>query len=302
MNRLRQVAVALLLLLFLAGAGPTVAAEVDIAIPLQQSGHADLAKAIRHALLQFDPSLRVNIIAVDPNNPAAGRRAELLITVGEQLLAWAAGGNGYAATLCFYVHAASFDQLPRDEQVVTALYREQPLTRQLRLAQLLLPQLTHLALIYRGGYPPPQLAQLPTQPSLILTALDVDDRNDWIKAVSDLMAGHQALLAVDDPQLYNRNTVRSILLTAYRHGRVLIGPNRPFVTAGSLASTYTTSDQYLAQLVRMAAGYLEQGELPAPQYPHQFQVAINYQVAASLGLQLPDEKSVADQLRQGEAR
>jgi hypothetical protein len=281
---------------------PAGAASVHIAIPLAPSGQADLAKAIRHALLQHDPALEVRIIAIDTTAPPAEAPAELLITIGEQLLSWAASRRDYGATFCFYTHASRFQQLQWHDQPVTALYREQPLSRQLELARLLLPQLTQLALIYRQEQTPPHLAELTNHADARLTAVDVGGRSNWIRAISELMVEHQALLAVDDPELYNRNTVRSILLTTYRHGRVLIGPSRPFVNAGSLASTYTTSDQYLAQLVEMSARFLRRGELSEPQYPAQFQVAINYQVAASLGLSLPAENDVAAMLRQEEAR
>jgi hypothetical protein len=303
MDLLKRAAKHLLgLLLLIALAAPAMATTVHIAIPLEQSGHADLAKAIRHALLQGDPTLQVKILAIDADAPADEGRAELLITVGEQLLPWAASRTDYGAILCFYTHAAHFRQLSWPRGKATALYREQPLTRQLDLARLLLPELADVALIYRQGDAPAQLNNLQNLSDIRLTTVDVEGRDNWVRTLSELMVEHQALLAVDDPILYNRNTVRSILLTTYRHGRVLIGPSRPFVTAGSLASVYTTSDQYLAQLVGMSASYLSRGELPEPQYPDQFQVAINYQVAASLGMRLPEENDVAARLRQEEAR
>jgi hypothetical protein len=299
---LKRIAAALLMLLLAAAAGSAAAGAVDIAIPLQGSGHGDVAKAMRHALLRLDPDLQISIVTVDPSQPPLPNRgAKLLIAVGEQLLSWAAAADTYAATLCFYVGSADFDRIGnRNGRKLGALFRDQPLPRQLQLAQLLLPHLSRLAVIYRASETPPWLEQLQERKPVAVTAIDVAERGDWIKAVSDLMVDHDALLAIDDSHLYNRNTVRSILLTTYRHRRVLIGPSRPFVTAGSLASAYTTSDQYLAQLVQMVAVYLEQGQLPEPQYPAEFHVAINYQVAASLGLQLPDEQTVAHRLREVE--
>ena len=66
--------------------------------------------------------------------------------------------------------------------------------------------------------------------------------------------------------------------------------------AGSLASTYTTSEQYLEQLRQMVHSWLQQGRLPAAQYPRFYQIAVNQQVASSLGLKLADEKTLYEQM------
>lgn len=107
------------------------------------------------------------------------------------------------------------------------------------------------------------------------------------------------LLAVDDFLLYNRDTIRSILLTTYRHGKVVIGPSQAFVNAGSLASCYTTMEQFLRQLHGSVEFWLRSGSLPAPAHGTHYRIAINRQVATSLGLDIPDHAFLIRTMQSG---
>src|SRR6185436_13015887 len=115
----------------------------------------------------------------------------------------------------------------------------------LRLAKLMLPDLQRAAIIYGADGPPRNLVSLQKRSGITVEALSIEGKPDWAKLLSQLMIENDMLLAVDDADIYNRDTIRSILLTTYRRGKILIGPTRPFVTAGSLASTYTSSEQFL---------------------------------------------------------
>lgn len=286
--------IALLLTAWLACAMSAFAARIDIIVPPDSATHTDLARAARYALQQHDPGLQIEITSADSGRPMD---ADLAIAIGDLLLPWSgSSANRYPATICFYVGASRFRAITGDRQRLSALFRDQPLERQLHLAELLLPEQARFALLYGSDGPPLQLRRL-TDAGQPITAVDISGRSDWPRAISELMVNHSALIAIDDDRLYNRDTIRSVLLTTYRHGRVVIGPSRPFVNAGSLASAYTASDEYLNQLTDMVLRFLRERRLPPPQYPKVFRVAVNQQVASSLGLKIPDEDELTERLR-----
>jgi len=289
--------IALLFIAWFACTTTVLAARIDIVVPPDGAAHADLAGAARYALLQRDPSLQINIINAEQIEPA---RADLVIVVGDLLLPWSSSdANRYPATICFYVSSNRFISSVGKNPHISALFRDQPLRRQLKLAELLLSKKARFALLYNSDNPPLGLDHIDTTDSRV-TAIDVRGRDNWPRTISELMVDHHALIAIDDNQLYNRDTIRSVLLTTYRHGRVVIGPSRPFVSAGSLASAYTASDQYLNQLTDMVFQYLERGQLPAAQYPQTFRVAVNKQVADSLDLKIPNEDELTERLQQSD--
>lgn len=299
-DMLKRIFLTLLLLLptALPALAETVAARVEVVVPAGNSGLQDMAGAIQHALQQRLPDTTVTIHTSDNYN-SDGNANNLLIAVGDPLLAWLAQNKpNRSATIAFNVSSAAYlSASPQIGKTTTALYRDQPLARQLRLAKLLLPNLRQVAVIH-GATPLPQSPdELRRQTGITVNTTNIDNQADWPKLLSILMRGNDALLGIDDVQIYNSDNIRSILLTTYRHGKVLIGPNRAFVGAGSLASCYTASDQYLQQLVDMVASAMRDRRLPRPQYPRNFRVVTNPQVAASLGLNIADEKILTSQLQ-----
>lgn len=273
------------------------AAQTDIrrisvvVVSERAAAQSDIARNVQRALQQAWPQLAVEITDKDrfiphPNQPT------LLIALGDALLPWLVehhrDGN---AAIAFYVGTATFAPYQKNYPWLTALYRDQPLQRQLDLAKLLNPQLRRVAIL-RSEKPLPQSAAELQRRSGLSIAEAAAQPGEWPKLLAQLMRNNDVLLGIDDASLYNGETIRSILLTAYRHGKGLIGPSRAFVTAGSLASCYTTPEQYLQQLLAMVAAAVDGHKLPQPQYPQYFRVAVNPQVAASLGLVIPDEETL----------
>jgi hypothetical protein len=272
------------------------AGRIDIVIAADNENLRDLSAKIQASLLQRQNNLSITI-RTQAEAEAAPTQGALLIGVGDALLPWIDTTQGkYPAAIAFYVNSAQFRTGSRPTHVA-ALYRDQPLIRQLRLARELFPRLQRVAILHGEQELPVSVQRLRSASGLQIAATRVGERRDWTKSLSQLLADNDLLLGIDDAQMYNSETIHSILLTAYRHGKVLIGPSKPFVNAGGLASCHTGIDQYLQQLGDMVKVYLQDGRLPDSQYPKNFQVVINQQVATSLGLTLPDESSLSTRLQ-----
>jgi ABC-type uncharacterized transport system substrate-binding protein len=272
------------------------AARIDIVIAADTNNLRDLSGKIQSALQQQQNNLAITI-RTRAEADATPSQGALLIGVGDAVLPWLETTQGrYPAAIAFYVNSAQFRAGTRTAHIA-ALYRDQPLTRQLRLARQLFPKLQRVAILQGEQELPIGRQQLRNASGLDIAVVGIREQADWAKSLSQLLADNDILLGLDDPQMYNSDTIHSILLTAYRHGKVLIGPGKPFVSAGGLASCYTGIDQYLQQLGDMVKIYLQTEKLPESQYPKNYQVVINQQVANSLGLTLPDEKSILTRLQ-----
>jgi ABC-type uncharacterized transport system substrate-binding protein len=280
----------MLLLMALPVLADAVVARIDIVVPANNPNLADMAGGIEHALTQRWPNIPVTVARNDNYSPSDAANT-LVVAMGDSNLPWLfRTAPQYAYALAFNVNSALFNNGERRDNKITALYRDQPLVRQLHLAKLLIPNLQRAATIHSAGISYGNIEQLQRNSGVQITDAILDTNIDWAKTLSQLMRDNDVLVGVDDPRIYNSENIRSILLTTYRHGKVLIGPSRPFVNAGSLASCYTASEQYLQQLLTMVAAIVQEHRVPRAQFPKAYRVAVNTQVAASLGWNIPDEK------------
>jgi ABC-type uncharacterized transport system substrate-binding protein len=120
-------------------------------------------------------------------------------------------------------------------------------------------------------------------------------------ALQSVLLDSDVLLALPDPTLFNSQTAANILLAAYRRRVPLIGFSPAYVKAGALFALYSGPEQVAARAGEMLRQALAGRSFPAPQWPRDFSVAANHDVARSFGLVL-DESRLAEQLRAGERR
>ncbi|WP_434577896.1 ABC transporter substrate-binding protein [Pseudomonas sp. Z5-35] len=184
---------------------------------------------------------------------------------------------------------------------LSLLWSDPPIARQLRLIRKVLPQVRRVGVLFdrHSEFLLKDLRQAATPLGLEIVSERWDDTNDS-RPLQRLLGQSDVLLGLDDPDLYNPKTVKNVLLSSYARQRALIGPSAAFVKAGSLASTYSDQEDWLAilddLLDRPTATW------PRALYPARFKILSNQQVARSLGIEPIDAESVAAQLAEGEHR
>ena len=119
-------------------------------------------------------------------------------------------------------------------------------------------------------------------------------------ALQKVLEDADLLMALPSPQVYNSSSTQNILLASYRARVPFIGFSASYVQAGAVAAVSSTPAMVSRQTAVMARNLLMGRGLPgAPQYPQDFTVNVNEQVARSLGLKL-DAAALTDRLRQME--
>jgi hypothetical protein len=184
---------------------------------------------------------------------------------------------------------------------LTLLWSDQPLDRQLRLTQILLPQAKRVGVLYddHSEFILKELGQAALSLGLEVITERWDNTNDS-RPLQTLLKNSDVLLGLDDPDLYNPKTAKNLLLSSYARQMALIGPNPGFVKAGSLASTYSDQSDWLEILNDLLDR--PPATWPRAHYPQHFKVLSNPQVARSLGIEQMPDAFVATQLAAGERR
>lgn len=185
----------------------------------------------------------------------------------------------------------------------TAVYIDQPLSRQLALIRHLLGPDKKVGVLL-GPYSEAEKSSLQSAARSSRQQLEIqkiNDQDQLIPALNMLTDHSDVLLALPDPTVFNKTTIRGILLLSYRKNIPMIGFSRAYVKAGAIAALYTDLDQISEQAYRLTLRFLKTGGLPrSSYYPDAFSVELNYKVARTLNLDLKDEQTLIELINKGE--
>ena len=158
----------------------------------------------------------------------------LLITIGTPALTSALTRPGQLPIIATYIGQAEFSALASEageNRPMMAIYDQPPLAA---LGRAILPAASRVALLAS-----PQsryhyndlLDQLPAY-GLKGQIFVVENEKELIQTLGRALNYGDFLLGTPEPEIFNPRTIKHILLTAYRHNRIVIGPQRAKNDAG----------------------------------------------------------------------
>lgn len=267
------------------------AAPLRVAVLLSDSGGAyrEFAGSLSENL---EPHLAVQILEAGDTDFVA----DLVVAVG--MKAAAAQAATQQATLSVLVPRAGFERLSRlSSPAFAAIYMEQPMERQLALLAAVLPDVEDVGVLY--ATPPAELENLRKLAAKRFTLHEqtVATPSNLSGALNDLLGESEVLFVLPDAAVYNSDTIRNILLETYRKQIPMIGISPGYVRAGALCAVYSSPQQIAQQAAAVIGQWALSGKLPASQYPKEFEVQVNTQVARSLGLTLKDAVQLRAEVR-----
>jgi len=230
-------------------------------------------------------------------------RSCLIVTIGSEALELALKTKTKTPILSVLSRKSTVSTLLREHErtldsntlPITAIYLDQPLERQLFLLQSLLPSSKENNIGVLLG--PNSLTEQETLQNLArkhqvkLNTIYVNKFENPVAVLDGLLDETNIVLAIPDNRIFNTKTTRGMLLTAFHKRVPLIGYSKTYVNNGALAAVYSTTKQLADQTATLILQILadEHKKLPKPMYPREFAVAVNYQVARSLGLHIENE-------------
>ena len=307
LQRLLSVVLGLLLLLAALGSAHAGEPVLVVVISERSASYLEAADALtaeleRTGLSRGDIALFTSgeYSAAAPANVAP----KLLVAVGTGAANLLAARDSRIPLIATLLPASSFEQIVlatgrKPSATFSAVILSQPFSRQLDLIRLALPEARRVGVLWG----PASLGQAPALQvaaqarGLQLVAGVVGPGEPAYPALQKVLEDADLLLAVPNPQLYNSASIQNILLSSYRSKVPFIGFSPSYVQAGAVFAVYSTPAMIGRQAGVMARSALQGRGLPAlPQYPQDFDVSVNEQVARSLGLKL-DPSGLNERLR-----
>lgn len=288
----------LLLLVLLSAMGAAQAMDVIIAASQESPALSDFASTLQ----KQRPADRI-LLVQNGNLPAQLPADGRLILLGEQLLSWRLRAEDAPPTLILQISRMQARMAlagrPLTRQT-TLLWSDPPPLRQLQLLGELQPHVRKIGVLFSrdSQFLLPEVEQAARQTNLQLQTQLWDDTRDS-RALGRLLDNSDALLGLDDPQLFNPLTIKQILLASYDRRKALIGPTAAFIRAGSLSSSYSNQADWLDTLNSL----LDQPPARWPQtlYPQRFHIISNTSVARSLGVDRYSDEELARRLQDKES-
>lgn len=183
----------------------------------------------------------------------------------------------------------------------SAVFLDQPMSRQLELIQLAWPRVRRIGVLWgsESQAQAPAWRALALQRGLKLVEAVVTGSSSFAP-LAQVLEEADVLLAVPDPQVYNSTSIQNILLASFRAKVPMVAFSPAYVRAGAVLALHVTPAQ-LGQQAGVVARDFFQGKAlpPEPLNAARFSVTVNEHVARSLGLSL-DADQLSAQLRRRE--
>ena len=119
----------------------------------------------------------------------------------------------------------------------------------------------------------------------------IDTSDQLIPALKATIHKNDILLAVPDPMVYSKNTIRGILLLTYRSKLPVIGFSKSYIKAGATAGIYSTPEQIAADAVENIKNFfLNNRNFNSNKYhPKLFNMDINKNIVKAMKLKINDK-------------
>lgn len=242
------------------------------------------------ALTAFEQGLSTPTSSVSITESAS--QADFLLPVGDGAFAAVSSGSPVFAVR---VSRRVLDQRRADGCRCSGIYAGARPSDQLALVEALLPRARRVGVVLsrQNRFLEKELAEAAAD-RIALRVEIVDSAEQLPVALSRLLPAVDVLLLLPDPTLFNAETARLLLLTSYRQGRPVVGPDNAFVRAGSLASIDASTRDVVSHTLAVLEGYTA-GRLPPPDYAART-ISINPHVARTYGVRETDTEALAESI------
>jgi len=181
--------------------------------------------------------------------------------------------------------------------VSTSIYIEPPVSRQLKLANLLIPGSKKIGLLVSDEQDKANvLNQLSEVEKDMLKVVSITEYDNINQALFHVLKGTRLLLGHYNSEIYNAKNIKNILITSYRQRKVLIGPSRAYLKAGSFSTTFSDLSHIANRIIEVIEHHKTSDQwLKAGYNPH-YRILFNAQVARSLNIRVLKEDFLRQQM------
>jgi len=242
----------------------------------------------------------------EPLNTEKFQQQQLIIALGSQATKILLEANIHKPTLSLLIPKDFSDALEKNQPNTSHWSRlviDHPIKRHFNLISAIFGTHYKTGLLLRPHTQPSELLfkQAAAESKQTLTTYYIDQTAQLTPAIKSLSKEVDVLLALPDPVIYNKRTIRGILLSSYRYKLPIIGFSKAYVKAGAIAAIYSKPEQISKQAVNIIKQFFKENNFHKKiYYPTDFSVSLNHKVAHSMSIRLPESSAITEQIKKSE--
>ncbi|MFT5225086.1 MAG: putative ABC transport system substrate-binding protein [Polaribacter sp.] len=277
------------------------AASIQIAV-IQSNGNPYFEETNQSLNHQLDDTFQLSVINANTINlqHQTLQASDIIVTLGIDAALKIAKKYGSKNIVSAYI---TLNQQQRHQALLdnhSLVLLDQPLSRYLAFTALMVqPRSVGIISSKKLTLDKKQRDTL-SEFNLNLQQYEFQKQGNLLTTVRQLLVNNDVHLLLPDGSVYNRNTLKGILLTSYRSRKPVISYSPSHVKAGALASIFSSPSDIgsqLASVIKRLAVKRRQDK-PIIEFAQYFSIAVNNRVAHALGIDLPDEAKLTDKLNE----
>jgi putative ABC transport system substrate-binding protein len=223
-----------------AGAGAHAGVSVVIVSSERSPAYVEAAEALVGELERGGLSRYEMLQLTAAELPRAGVLApKLFVALGSEAANVLAKTEARTPVLCTLLPRKGFERIlvesgRKSSALLSALYLDQPLSRQLELIRLALPAAGRVGVLWgpESQSQASALRALVQARGMEMVEATVSGDESIFPRLKSVLEDADVLLAVADPQVFNSNSIQNILLSSYRAKVPLVAFSPAYVRAG----------------------------------------------------------------------
>lgn len=300
MNQVMKIAVCLSLLL---GFVPAAFSAEALRVLVVQSDNNMLHQTFAKAMAGSLPA-NIHVSLLQRAEDFDAQQADLIVTVGVKAADRVAAKTTLPMLAAMMPSNTYADLLAKRSRTrsISALYLDQPWGRQVAFLRAAMPERHKIGVLHAADtrLDIPALHSELARHHATLIVRPLHNADTLFADLEAVLIASEVLLAVPDSAVYNSNNIRNILLTSYRRGIPLVGFSQTYVKAGALCAIFSTPEQLAAQAGAAIVSFANTGKLPDAQYPVLYTIAVNQEVARTLGIAIQSAESLRLQIEKSQ--
>lgn len=200
-------------------------------------------------------NLKLNLIAADQFSSANLPANTFVVAVGMQAFSTASKLDPKIPVFGMFVPKLAYDRILKDSgrtaNNLSAIFLDQSISRQVSMLKAVLPNTKSIGVLLgsTSSVLGDEIQQACNKSGIEVHIELVNPGDDLTSRLQHILMNSAALLAIADPEIYNKDTAATFLLTTYRQQRPVIGFSQAYVKAGAMAAIFSTPKLLAKQAV-----------------------------------------------------